>query len=239
MGRKSSAGARRRTSRTELTFNDEDRHEYLTGFHRRKVERRKQAVLEIKTRLKEEQKKVREERHKEYQKLLKERKEALEEADELEDLVTATTESVQYDHPNHTVTVTTISDLDLTGGRLCSTGASEDAEECGEEREDSKEEGDDEGEKMISTVPRKAGEPILSKKVCSLTASLHAHTKQKNRKGQGKGLGRGRDGVGRGKEGATEKKWAGPGSAGPRSRLGRTSKKQRRQRTGKNRRHQD
>jgi hypothetical protein len=32
--------------------------------------------------------------------------------------VTAKTESVQYDHPNHTVTVTTISDLDLSGARL-------------------------------------------------------------------------------------------------------------------------
>lgn len=32
--------------------------------------------------------------------------------------MTAKTESVQYDHPNHTVTVTTISDLDLSGARL-------------------------------------------------------------------------------------------------------------------------
>lgn len=32
--------------------------------------------------------------------------------------MTAKTESVQYSHPNHTVTVTTISDLDLSGARL-------------------------------------------------------------------------------------------------------------------------
>lgn len=42
----------------------------------------------------------------------------LDEADELEDVITATTESIQYDHPNHTVTVTTISDLDLSVNRL-------------------------------------------------------------------------------------------------------------------------
>lgn len=42
----------------------------------------------------------------------------LDEADELEDVITATTESIQYDHPNHTVTVTTISDLDLSVDRL-------------------------------------------------------------------------------------------------------------------------
>ena len=40
------------------------------------------------------------------------------EEDDLEGVITATTESVQYDHPNHTVTVTTISDLDLSGAHL-------------------------------------------------------------------------------------------------------------------------
>lgn len=40
-----------------------------------------------------------------------------EEADELEHLVTSQTESVNIDHPNHIVTVTTISDLDLSGAR--------------------------------------------------------------------------------------------------------------------------
>lgn len=38
--------------------------------------------------------------------------------DDLEDAITSTTESVQYDHPSHTVTVTTINDLDLTGANL-------------------------------------------------------------------------------------------------------------------------
>lgn len=42
----------------------------------------------------------------------------VEAADELDDVITSTTESTQYDHPNHTVTVTTISDLDLSGARL-------------------------------------------------------------------------------------------------------------------------
>ena len=39
------------------------------------------------------------------------------EADELEHLVTSRSESVNIDHPNHIVTVTTISDLDLSGAR--------------------------------------------------------------------------------------------------------------------------
>uniref|UniRef100_A0A8C5FRW6 Nucleolar protein 12 n=1 Tax=Gadus morhua TaxID=8049 RepID=A0A8C5FRW6_GADMO len=93
--------------------------EYLTGFHKRKVERRKAAVVEIQKKIKEEHIRVREERHKEYIRLLKERTDALEsEDDDLEEGVTDTTESVQYDHPNHTVTVTTISNLDLTDAKL-------------------------------------------------------------------------------------------------------------------------
>lgn len=45
--------------------------------------------------------------------------------DDLEDAITSTTESMQYDHPNHTVTVTTISDLDLTGARLLKAAANQ------------------------------------------------------------------------------------------------------------------
>ncbi|KAJ6659014.1 hypothetical protein lerEdw1_019651 [Lerista edwardsae] len=60
-----------------VTFDEASRREYLTGFHKRKVERRKAAEEEIKCKLKEEQKKMREERHKEYMKMLKEREEAL------------------------------------------------------------------------------------------------------------------------------------------------------------------
>uniref|UniRef100_A0A8C6X8H3 Nucleolar protein 12 n=1 Tax=Naja naja TaxID=35670 RepID=A0A8C6X8H3_NAJNA len=104
--------------RRVVSFDEKSRREFLTGFHKRKVERRKAALEEIKRKLKEEEKKMKEERHKEYMKMLKEREEALEEADELEHLVTSQTESVSYDHPNHTVTVTTISDLDLSGARV-------------------------------------------------------------------------------------------------------------------------
>lgn len=45
--------------------------------------------------------------------------------DDLEELITSKTESVQYDHPNHTVTVTTISDLDLTGAHLLGATANQ------------------------------------------------------------------------------------------------------------------
>ncbi|KAJ1173620.1 hypothetical protein NDU88_005449 [Pleurodeles waltl] len=198
-------------ARRELTFDEEKRREYLTGFHKRKVERRKAAVEEIKKKIKDEQKKMREERHKEYVRMLKEREEALEEADELEHLVTSKKESVQYDHPNHTVTVTTVSDLDLSGVGLLgldSWGLQAEDEEEGEAdlKKDEK--------NVPKPLPKKAGDPLLSKKICSLTASLHARSQSKA-KTKGKRPGRQQD------------------TAAKKPRAGRTSKAQRRRLTGK------
>ncbi|XP_037369501.1 nucleolar protein 12 isoform X1 [Talpa occidentalis] len=163
-----------RRPRLVLSFDEEKRREYLTGFHKRKVERKKAAIEEIKQRLKQEQKKLREERHQEYLKMLAEREEALEEADELERLVTAKTESVQYDHPNHTVTVTTISDLDLSGARLLGLPPPEQG--TGYEEEPSS------PEKPARALPRKSRDPLLSQRISSLTASLHAHNRKKVKK---------------------------------------------------------
>lgn len=222
-GFKGKPGAKRRENKLVLVFDDKERNEFLTGFHKRKVERRKAAVEEMKNKLKEEQKKIREERHTEYLKMLKERTEALEEADELEDAITATTECVQYDHPNHTVTVTTISDLDLTGARLLENVTPQGADE-------EEESGHDEEEKL-QAMPKKAGCPLLSKKVKSLSASLQSFTKQKNKKTKGK-----QDFRGRGHQNSDRDSSV---AAGNKRRLGRTTKKDRRRRTGRKGRSED
>lgn len=216
-------GAKKRENKCIVTFDDKDRQDFLTGFHKRKVERRKAAVAEIRKKIKDEQIRVREERHKEYLKMLKERTEALEEAEgDLDELITSTTESVQYDHPNHTVTVTTISDLDLTGAHLLGPAANQVNEE-GEDEEKGKEE-----EEKIITMPRKAGKPILNKKIRSLTASLNTYTSKRKRKGKQEGRG------GRGR--TSDRR---PGAAESKNRGGRTSKWQRRRKTGKRVHHQD
>ncbi|KAM3598481.1 uncharacterized protein V6R79_018562 [Siganus canaliculatus] len=220
-------GSKKRENKCIITFDDKDRQDYLTGFHKRKVERRKAAVEEIKKKIREEQIKVREERHKEYLKMLKERKEALDDdEDDLEDAITSTTESIQYDHPNHTVTVTTISDLDLTGSHLFGSTANpvngEDEDE-GEDREEKEKE-----EKETTAMPRKAGNPIMNKKIRSLTASLNSYTSKRKRKGKQEGRG------GRGH--STYKR---RGAAEGKKRSGKTGKWQRRRNTGKRERHQD
>ncbi|XP_075879717.1 nucleolar protein 12 [Nelusetta ayraudi] len=208
-------GSKKRENKCIVTFDDKIRQDYLTGFHKRKVERRKKAVAEIRKKIREEQIRVREERHKEYVKMLKERQEALDEdEDDLEDAIISTTESVQYDHPNHTVTVTTISDLDLTNSRLLDSPANQ-AE--GEDGNKEKGEADPQPEKM-TPMPRKAGNQVTNKKIRSLTASLSAFTSKRKRKRKQEGRGRPADR----RHGATESKRKG----------GKTSKWQRRRNTG-------
>ncbi|KAM4634923.1 nucleolar protein 12 [Polymixia lowei] len=217
-------GSKKRENKCIVMFDDNDRQEYLTGFHKRKVERRKAAVVEIQKKIKEEQIRVKEQRHKEYMKMLKERREALDEDhDDLEDAIIGTTESVQFDHPNHTVTVTTISDLDLTGANLLGPANSQVNGENGEENQG----GGEETQEKMTAMPKKAGNPILNKKIRSLTASLSAYTQQRKRKGKQEGRG------GRGRP--TDKR---PGVES-RGRVGRTTKRQRRRQTGKRMHHQD
>ncbi|KAL2100976.1 hypothetical protein ACEWY4_002737 [Coilia grayii] len=222
-GSKHRPGSKKRENKCIVMFDEKNRQEYLTGFHKRKNERRKAALEEIKQKLKDEQKKVREDRHKEYLKMLKERKEALDDADELEDVITGTTESVQHDHPNHTVTVTTISDLDLTRSHLLGGEAYQSKDDSG--AEDHTEEND-----TVKSLPKKPGQPLLSKKIKSLTASLNMFTKQpqkKKRKGKQEDRGRGRV-ANRNLRGSNNKQ-----------RLSRTTKTQRRKRTGGRNRDQD
>ncbi|NXV99431.1 NOL12 protein, partial [Fregetta grallaria] len=202
-----------REGRLVVTFDEERRREYLTGFHKRKVERRKVALEEIKRKLKEEQRKMKEERHQEYLKMLSEREEALDEADELEHLVTSRTESVNIDHPNHIVTVTTISDLDLSGARqLGLTTPVGTTDGSAEEK----------GEEVVNkpVMPKKSRSPFLSEKICSLTATLHMHSQKKTK-------------------GKRPQRGQGPRKKIQKSSTGRTTKTQRRRLTGKMGRDQD
>ncbi|XP_068193498.1 nucleolar protein 12 [Antennarius striatus] len=214
--------SKKREDKCIVMFDDKDRQDYLTGFHKRKVERRKAALAEIQKRIKDEQIKVREQRHKEYVKMLKERQDALEDAeDDLENAITSTTESVQYDHPNHTVTVTTISDLDLTGAHLLRPAVNQVNGEAEEEQKG------EEVEEKTTAMPRKPRNQVTNKKIRSLTASLSTYTTKRKRKGKQEGReerGRQTD-----KRRATEK----------RNKGGKTCRWQRRRNTGRRGRYQE
>ncbi|KFW87345.1 Nucleolar protein 12, partial [Manacus vitellinus] len=156
-------------------------------------------------------------RHQEYLKMLSEREEALDEADELEHLVTSRTESVNIDHPNHIVTVTTISDLDLSGARQLGlttpVGKSDGSEE-------EKEKGEEVANKPVRAMPKKSRNPFLSDKISALTATLHMHSRKKTK-------------------GKRSQRGQGPRKKIQKSGTGRTTKTQRRRLTGKMGRDQD
>ncbi|KAJ7399874.1 Nucleolar protein 12 [Pitangus sulphuratus] len=145
--------------------------------------------------------------------MLSEREEALDEADELEHLVTSQTESVNIDHPNHIVTVTTISDLDLSGARQLGlttpVGKSDGSEE---EKVEEK--------KPVRAMPKKSRNPFLSDKISALTATLHMHSRKKTK-------------------GKRSQRGQGPRKKIQKSSTGRTTKTQRRRLTGKMGRDQD
>ncbi|KFU95710.1 Nucleolar protein 12, partial [Chaetura pelagica] len=154
-------------------------------------------------------------RHQEYLKMLSEREEALDEADELEHLVTSQTESVNIDHPNHIVTVTTISDLDLSGARQLGLTTPVEKTDGSEE-----EKGEEVVKKPVRTMPKKSRNPFLSEKISSLTATLHMHSRKKTK-------------------GKRPQRGQGPRKKAQKSSTGRTTKTQRRRLTGKMGRDQD
>nr|XP_006816333.1 PREDICTED: nucleolar protein 12-like isoform X2 [Saccoglossus kowalevskii] len=99
-----------RKNKFKLVFDEENRAEFLSGFHKRKEERRKKARDDAERKLKEAKRKEREERRKILkQKLHRYQNSASFHA--LDGLLNP--EPTMYDHPEHTVTVTTITDVNL------------------------------------------------------------------------------------------------------------------------------
>ncbi|XP_061415180.1 nucleolar protein 12 [Lethenteron reissneri] len=223
MGKPKSKAPRNRQTKLYLTFNDEERTTYLTGFHKRKVERKRKAKEELVQQMKEEQKRLKDERRQQFMDLMRERRKAqgiVNDLDELDLVTTSKTESVQYHHPNHTVTVTTISDLDLChpeGLKLgTNTFAKADDDDDDDDKQQQGKEGEDEargegGEPKDIPLPNKK-QCLTSKRLSSLMSSLDP---KKNKSGK------------KWKRGAKSSKKSKRPAQG-----GRTTKTQRRQRTG-------
>ncbi|KAK7113475.1 nucleolar protein 12-like [Littorina saxatilis] len=106
----------RKTKRVVI-FDEDARKEYLTGFHKRKNERRKKAKVENEKKLKDARLAIKQQ----VRDMI--RKSDAHRIPELEHLI----DSTVYDLPEHTVTVTDVSEIDL--GRGFGTAASEDTEQ--------------------------------------------------------------------------------------------------------------
>ncbi|XP_046354987.1 nucleolar protein 12-like [Haliotis rufescens] len=109
-----------------LVFDEKARADYLTGFRKRKAERKKYYEEKVKKRMTEERKELR----KQTREMMKTRmnQQRVFTVPEVEHLVDAT----EFDLPNHTVTITDIADVDFSsegGLRLGQNLAAEDSEE--------------------------------------------------------------------------------------------------------------
>ncbi|XP_066292216.1 nucleolar protein 12-like [Branchiostoma lanceolatum] len=111
MAQKHSRGGGRRgknkKTKVALVFDEDARREYLTGFKKRKDFRRKRAKEEFDNRVKNEMKRMKAKK----KQWLEERMVQIPKFPDLDDVET---EQKVIEHPGHTVTVTTIADLDLT-----------------------------------------------------------------------------------------------------------------------------
>lgn len=103
-----------RQTKKFLVFDDQARMEYLTGFRKRKNERRKKAAEEKSERLKEEK---REWKRKRKELLIKSQNYTGKKGQQLPEIESEIpcSSPVVHDLPSHTVTITDISEVDLAG----------------------------------------------------------------------------------------------------------------------------
>ncbi|XP_067672458.1 nucleolar protein 12-like [Haliotis asinina] len=109
-----------------LVFDEKARAEYLTGFRKRKAERKKYYEEKVKKRMIDERKALRKQTREIMKKRMKQQQVFT--VPEVEHLVDAT----EFDLPNHTVTITDIADVDFSsegGLRLGQNMASDEIDE--------------------------------------------------------------------------------------------------------------
>lgn len=87
-----------------LVFDEKKRREFLTGFRRRKLERKKKAQEELQKQLKEERKKIKQEAREQYKKLLSHR-----DIPEIQNLLS----QQEYETEGHTISILELNVADL------------------------------------------------------------------------------------------------------------------------------
>lgn len=134
-----------RKTKTILVFDVKAREEFLTGFRKRKNERRKKAQDERKSQMKLDKKESKQRRKELLKKSMEytgKRKKQNPEMDFKEFV-----KSEVLDLPQHTVTITDISDVDFAGHGGLRLGQNKDSEHQIEEEEESTEETNEDGNK--------------------------------------------------------------------------------------------
>ncbi|XP_043233481.1 nucleolar protein 12-like [Amphibalanus amphitrite] len=183
MGKKKGKG---KEPKLELVFNEKDRRDYLTGFKKRKQERRETAAKKFDKRFKQEKNRIRQEKR---SKLPTHGPTVL--PDNMLISEDAEPAAVTHDLEKHTVSVTTISDLDLTAGGLFLGKNALPAASQDEEEEDQPEpEKDDEvlGMELKATPAPKAAEKPVSQRSRQNILETKARLQEKKNKQKSKNL---------------------------------------------------
>ncbi|XP_058118684.1 nucleolar protein 12 [Anopheles ziemanni] len=160
--------------KTELVFNPEKRAEFLSGFHKRKLHRKKIAISQMQRKLKEEKKRIRDEAKDNVKKLYHSFKpipELMEKEDE-ED------QEEEYDTENVTVKVVELSTTELAKENNW-IGANRGAKDSESEQE--QEQSDDEAdERQLGVVPgmELEGEKKVKRKLKAFTEESDDETKK-------------------------------------------------------------
>jgi len=118
-------GGKGKSAKLELVFSEKDRRDYLTGFKKRKQERREVAAKKFDNRFKQEKNRIRNEKRSARPSFG---------PTVLPDnmLISEAAETVTHELPDHTVSVTSIADMDLRADSLFPGGSqlTVDAEEA-------------------------------------------------------------------------------------------------------------
>ncbi|KAL6440268.1 hypothetical protein ACFW04_003086 [Cataglyphis niger] len=147
-------GQPKRRKKITLVFDEEKRREFLGGFRKRKLERKKKAQEQLQKQLKEEQKKIKQAARERYKKLLSHRN-----VPELEELLS----KKEYDLEGHTVSILELNVAELAEGSRW-IGENKIAEKKEEEQDDESEHSnndDDEIEGM--SLQEKQKNPVQQK----------------------------------------------------------------------------
>ncbi|EFN71242.1 hypothetical protein EAG_13349 [Camponotus floridanus] len=131
-------GQPKRRKKITLVFDEEKRREFLGGFRKRKLERKRKAQEQLQKQLKEERKKIKQEARERYKKFVAHRN-----VPELEELLS----KQEYDLEGHTVSILELNVTDLAGDRWI--GENKIAEKKEEEQDDQSEHSNNDNNEIV------------------------------------------------------------------------------------------
>lgn len=141
-------GQPKKRRKITLVFDENKRREFLTGFHKRKVQRQKKAQEELQQQLKEERKKIKQEARERYKNLVSSR-----DVPEIQQLLS----QQEYETEGHTVSILELNVADLAE-KDAFIGENEGPDEDEDEEEEENNENSENDEEIVGMTLNKKKE---------------------------------------------------------------------------------